>query len=75
MSAKEELLDTIERFLKRTGIPASVFGTEALGDPSLVKKLREGRTVRLDTAERLRTFMDEYRGVSRQKKASSGLAA
>jgi len=39
------LLTHIEAFLRRTGMPATRFGREAVRDPRLVHDLRMGRTV------------------------------
>lgn len=39
------LLTQIEAFLRRTGMPPTRFGREAVRDPRLVHDLRRGRTV------------------------------
>lgn len=49
----------IENFLSRTGMAASAFGKAAVGDPSFVKEIREGRTPSLKTAERVIQFIHE----------------
>ncbi len=38
------LLTQIEAFLRRTGMPPTRFGREAVRDPRLVHDLRRGRT-------------------------------
>jgi hypothetical protein len=39
------LLTRIEAYLRRTGMPPTRFGREAVRDPRLVHDLRRGRTV------------------------------
>lgn len=52
------LIRKIERFLRRTGMPASRFGRLAVGDPSLVANLRNGREPRARTEQRVEHFMN-----------------
>lgn len=47
----------IEKFLRRTHMPASKFGRLALGDPRLVHDLRNGRELRPPTAARVEAFL------------------
>jgi tRNA-dihydrouridine synthase len=47
------LLPRIERHLRRTGVSASAFGRDAVGDPCLVADLRRGRYVRPSVARRI----------------------
>ncbi|WP_143005035.1 hypothetical protein [Novosphingobium aromaticivorans] len=56
------LLDDIEQFLERHALSATALGQQALGDRHFVRQLRAGRDVRMSTVERVRRFMDEYRG-------------
>ena len=39
----------IEKFLRRTNMPATKFGRLAIGDPRLVRDLRNGRELRPPT--------------------------
>ena len=48
----------VERYLKRTGMSPRAFG-QAVGDMTLVSRLREGRAVRLDTADKALEYMGE----------------
>ena len=48
----------VQRYLKRTGMSPRAFG-QALGDLTLVRRLREGRAVRLDTADKALEYMGE----------------
>ncbi len=59
--ARKQLLDDIEEFLKRHGMFASYFGRDAINDTALVSRLRAGGTVHLETADRIRAFMRDYR--------------
>jgi hypothetical protein len=52
------LLRRIELYLKQSGTAAARFGRDAIGDPSLMRDLRNGRELRVRTAERLIAFLD-----------------
>jgi len=54
-------LAEIEAFLSETGMFPSHFGRDATNDTSLVTRLRRGSDVTLSTAQRVRSFMAEYR--------------
>lgn len=56
----EALSKEIEEFLSRTGMGPTYFGQLAVGNARLVPRLREGGTVTLPTAEKLRAFMAGY---------------
>ena len=49
----------VEAYLARTNMSAREFGVLALGGPGFVSSLESGRSMRLDTADRLLQFMDE----------------
>ena len=51
------LLVEVERFLKKTGMAPTSFGGQALGDPSLVNNLRNGRELRYRTLMKVKSFM------------------
>ena len=53
-----ELLQRVERYLRRSGMTPTRFGREALRDPRLVWDLRNGREPRPPTARRIRDFLD-----------------
>lgn len=53
------LCHEINRFLHRTGMPATKFGRLAARDPRLVHDLRRGRQPRDTMADRVRMFMAE----------------
>lgn len=52
----------IEKFLRRTDMPATKFGRLALGDPKLVRDLRNGRELRAPTVAKLEAFLAEQEG-------------
>jgi tRNA-dihydrouridine synthase len=56
------LLWKVEQHMRETGEHASVLGRRALGDPNLVRNMRNGRELRPQTAERLRRYLAESQG-------------
>ena len=56
------LIRKIESFLQKTGMPPTKFGRLATHDPRFVLDLRNGRTPRPTTEERVEHFMNEYTG-------------
>ena len=57
-SPTEILLIEVTRFLKRTGMATTTLGSSAIGDPNLVRNLREGRELRHSTLMKVKAFMD-----------------
>ena len=55
------LIRKIEVFLRLTGMPATRFGRLAARDPRFVLDLRQGRTPRSHTEQRVEHFMNTYR--------------
>ena len=55
------LIRKIEVFLRRTGMKPTRFGRLAAHDPRFVLDLRNGRTPRSATEERVEHFMNKYR--------------
>jgi hypothetical protein len=55
------LVRKIEVFLRRTRMPATVFGRMAVQDPRFVHDLRNGRTPRPHTERRVEHFMNTHR--------------
>ena len=51
------LLIEIDRYLRRTGMPATKFGRLAVRDPRLVGDLRRGRQPRPYTVARVRALL------------------
>jgi hypothetical protein len=54
------LIRKIEMFLRRTGMPVTKFGRLAAHDPRFVLDLRNGRTPRSKTENRVEHFMNNY---------------
>lgn len=55
------LLSTVERYLRESGVPASRFGRDAMGDPGFVAGLRRGREPRDGTVRRVAAYLAERR--------------
>lgn len=53
------LLSTIERYLRESGVTASRFGRDAVGDPCFVTMLRRGREPRDATVKRVAAYLTE----------------
>ena len=53
------LLTKIETYLRRTGIPPTRFGRDAVRDPRFVHDLRRGRTVGDRVARRVIAYLAE----------------
>lgn len=51
----------IEKFLRRTAMPATRFGKLAVGDPRLVRDLRNGREPRPKMVARIEAFLAEQK--------------
>jgi predicted transcriptional regulator len=60
MSETEKFLDELMTFIDEHGLTESKFGTMAVSDPSLIRKIRDGRSVSLKMVDRLRAFMRSY---------------
>lgn len=59
-SATDALLVEIEMYCRMSGIAESTFGKVVVNDGKLCARLREGKNVTLDTADRIRTFIQEH---------------
>jgi hypothetical protein len=57
ITPSQRLLAEIEAYCARCDVPPSTFGREAVGDYGLVTKMRKGRRVTLETAERIQEYM------------------
>ena len=58
------LLRRIEIYLRRTNMPPARFGRDAVGDPSFVLDLRNGREPRQTTVARVQGWLDRREGES-----------
>ena len=59
------VLPKIQRFLRRSGMPATKFGRLAINDPRLVGDLRNGRELRAPTVARVEAFLAAHKGKGR----------
>ncbi|WEK47586.1 MAG: hypothetical protein P0Y56_04645 [Candidatus Andeanibacterium colombiense] len=55
------LIRKVEKFLRRTGMPATKFGRLTVHDPRFVEDLRNGREPRVETERRVEHFMNRYK--------------
>lgn len=55
-----EFLQTIEEFLKRTGMSATALGTKSVNNPNLVFDLRKGKSCTLTTMDKVTEYMSNY---------------
>ena len=58
LSLDDRLRRIIALWRVRRGVSARRFGTEALGDPGFVGRQARGRSIKLDTADRVLAFME-----------------
>lgn len=63
----DPILTEVEAFLKRSGMPPTVFGKVILTDPNFVFDLRLGREVRRSTRDKVREFLDANAAPSAKK--------
>jgi hypothetical protein len=60
------LLSSIEKYLRRSGTPATRFGRDAVGDPRFVLDLRNGRTPRAATICRVSAYLARLQAEGRR---------
>lgn len=60
MENREPLIDLVERFLARSGMGMHYFGKVAAGNTMLVPRLREGRSVMVETDQRVRRYIADH---------------
>jgi 2,4-dienoyl-CoA reductase-like NADH-dependent reductase (Old Yellow Enzyme family) len=53
------LLTSIEKYLRRNGVPPTRFGRDAVSDPRFVLDLRKGREPRARTCARVWAYLAE----------------
>lgn len=56
----DTLISEIEAFMTAHNMSQTAFGHSALRDRHFVRQLREGRDVKMSTAEHVRNFMATY---------------
>jgi hypothetical protein len=60
IDSRKQLLKEIEAFLALHGMSESAFGLKTSNDSKIVPRIRDGRSVRLEHADRIRQFMSDY---------------
>ena len=81
MPTDDDLLKRVEDFLVTSDMAPTRFGREAMGEASLVARMRDGRSLSLRNANKLIAFMDGHSaaddngGTTEQRSASSGKPA
>jgi len=60
MPSDDDLLRRVEEFLVASEMAPTRFGREAMGEASLVARMREGRSLSLRNANKLIAFMDGH---------------
>ena len=56
-----QLLNEIEKYLRRSGMTPTRFGRNAVHDPRLVHDLRRGREPGVQLSRRVRAYLDAAR--------------
>ena len=54
---REELIEELDTFLDRHGLADTRFGILTVGDGHLVKRIRDGKTIRRSTVLKIRKWM------------------
>lgn len=57
MSAMEDLVSKIEKYLKRANVKATAFGIDAMRDPNFVFRLRSGRDYKRSTEVKIDKYI------------------
>ena len=71
MTTRDELLKEIDAYLEATGWSESYLGVVAMRDSGFVFRIRAGRNVRLDTADRIRKYMRTHKPAKKSKRRSA----
>jgi len=60
MSMTKTFSDTVERYLRASGMSAKAFGEAAVSDPNFVRELRKGRSVGTKLIDRVIAYMHKH---------------
>jgi hypothetical protein len=76
MSTRDELIAEIDAFLLRAGWNDYEFGIRVMNDKAFLHRLRRGRSIRLDTIDKVRAFMRGWKPplVARARRESRSAA-
>jgi len=61
---EQQFNSRVSAFLSRTGVGPTTLGMKAVGDPSLMRQIKRGRSPSLRTADRVLGFIAAYAGDS-----------
>lgn len=70
MISDEDLLQKVEQFLTDHAMAVTRFGRAAMGEASLVSRMREGRSLSLRNANKLLDFMASHANPIEQMEAA-----
>lgn len=71
MNDSRTLLAEIDAFLRKSEMAPATFGLQAINDGKLVRRLRGGSSVQLETASRIRSFITKRLQKLPTKRAAS----
>lgn len=71
---KKPLLKLIDEFLEETGMAETTFGKKSVNDGKFVGRLREGKRIWPETADKATEFMSDERRKRESVGASTGEA-
>jgi plasmid maintenance system antidote protein VapI len=60
MRSEDVILHEIQTFIERLGMSETRFGRLSVGDPTVIKRLRNRKSITLETADRIRDFMRQH---------------
>ena len=71
--SETSLLNEIDEFLSVSNLSATAFGEKVMNDRHLVRRLKNGGSVTLKTADKIRTFIADWkpRGKGRARPKAS----
>jgi 2,4-dienoyl-CoA reductase-like NADH-dependent reductase (Old Yellow Enzyme family) len=61
LSSQQQFVAEVEAFLREKGVDPTVFGRDAMRDPTFVFRLRRGRESKTGTIDKVRAYMAEQR--------------
>ena len=74
MSLRNDFVAEIRAFLVSSRMDATTFGREVMNDPNFVFEVERGRSVRVDTIEKVRRFMADHRAGMSHRASEHGSA-
>lgn len=72
MLTRDQILADVEAHMQRKGLRPTQFGKQALRDPNFVFDLRKGRSIGINTIERVYEFMRENAPPKRSAPGGAG---